>query len=287
MPFTASAGVPAIGIVTLRAAVPRLGSLTPAMDTPLSIDLNADVGESFGAWRMGDDEALLDLVTSVNVACGFHAGDPRGIDRIVARALAAGVAVGAHPSHFDLRGFGRRAIAAEPAEVEADVLYQIAAVDGFCRAHGGALRHVKPHGALYNQAAADAGLARAIARGVARYRRDLVLVGLATSAPLRAAAEAEGLRFAGEAFADRAYAGDGSLVSRREPGALLADPQAAAAQALQVAQEQSVTARDGTLVHVAAATLCLHGDTPGAATLARAVRATLEAAGITVAPLRP
>jgi UPF0271 protein len=257
------------------------------MGAALSIDLNADVGESFGAWRLGDDEALFDLVTSVNVACGFHAGDPRVIDRTVGRALRAGLAVGAHPGHADLRGFGRRAIAAEPDEVEADVLYQVAAVDGFCRAHGGALRHVKPHGALYNQAAADAGLARAIARGVARYRRNLVLVGPATSEAMRAAAAAEGLRFAGEAFADRAYAREGTLVSRRAPGALLHEPTAAAAQALQIAQARCVTAQDGTLVPLEAATLCLHGDTPGAAAIARAVRATLEAAGVTVAPLRP
>lgn len=256
-------------------------------DAGTTIDLNADVGESFGAWRMGDDEALLGVVTSVNVACGFHAGDPRVIDRTVARALQAGVAVGAHPGHLDLRGFGRRAIAADPEEVEADVLYQVAALDGFCRAHGGALRHVKPHGALYNQAATDASLARAIARGVARYRRDLTLVGLATSGPMRAAAAAEGLRFAGEAFADRAYARDGALVPRREPGAVLSDPATAAAQALRLAQEQTVVARDGALVPVSAATLCLHGDTPGAAAIARAVRTTLEAAGVTVAPLAP
>lgn len=251
----------------------------------MRIDLNADVGESFGAWRMGEDEALLAFVTSVNVACGFHAGDPRGIDRTVARAHAAGVAVGAHPGYYDLRGFGRRAMAADPAEIEADVLYQVAAIDGFCRAHGASLRHVKPHGALYTQAAADPALARAVARGVARFRRDLVLVGLASSEPMRAAAQAEGLTFAGEAFADRGYAADGSLVPRREPGALLLDPAAAAAQALRLAQERSVVARDGALVRVEAATLCLHGDTPGAAAIAQAVRATLEAAGVRLAPL--
>lgn len=263
--------------------MPRLGR--GAYPPTVRLDLNADVGESFGAWSLGDDEGLLASVSSVNVACGFHAGDPRVIDRTVARAVAAGVAVGAHPGYLDLRGFGRREQAADPEEVEADVLYQVAALDGVCRAHGAALRHVKPHGALYNQAARDETLARAVARGVARLSRDLVLVGLATSRAMRAAAAAEGLRFAGEAFADRAYASDGALVPRREPGALLLDPAQAAAQALRLAQEGAVVARDGTLVRVEARTVCVHGDTPGAAALARAVRATLEAAGVRVGPL--
>ncbi len=249
------------------------------------IDLNADVGESFGAWSLGDDEGLFASVTSVNVACGFHAGDPRVMDLTVARARAAGVAVGAHPGYFDLRGFGRRALDADPVEVEADVLYQVGALDGFCRAHGVPLRHVKPHGALYNQAALDDSLAHAIARGVARYRRDLVLVGLATSRPMRAAAAEHGLRFAGEAFADRAYEADGTLVARREPGALLRDPAVAAAQALRLTQAGEVVARDGSRVQIEAQTLCLHGDTPAAALIARAVRATLEAAGVQVAAL--
>ncbi len=249
------------------------------------LDLNADVGESFGAWTTGDDEALFASLSSVNVACGFHAGDPRVIERTVARAHAAGLAIGAHPGHFDLRGFGRRAIAVEPDEVEADVLYQVAALHGFCRALGAPLRHVKPHGALYTQAARDEALARAVARGVARFQRDLVLVGLATSLPMRAAAAAEGLSFAGEAFADRAYEPDGTLVPRSRPGALLSDPQVAAAQALRLAAEGVIVARDGTPLELDARTLCLHGDTPGAAAIARAVRATLESAGVRIAAL--
>jgi len=247
-----------------------------------SIDLNADVGESFGAWTMGDDSGLLAFVTSVNVACGFHAGDPRVMDRTVAQAVAAGVALGAHPSHFDLRGFGRRAIAADPAEVEADVLYQIGALAAFAGSHGKTLVHVKPHGALYNQAAVDPVLARAIARGVGRVSRALVFVGAASSAPMREAAAAEGLRFAAEAFADRAYEKDGTLVPRGQPGAVITDSTEAAARAVRIAGEGRIAARDGTVIDLAADTLCLHGDTPGAVAHARAVRAALESAGITV-----
>ncbi len=256
----------------------------PGLDR-VSIDLNADVGESFGAWRMGADTALLPFVTSVNVACGFHAGDPRVIDATVAAALGAGVAVGAHPGYWDLRGFGRREQAADPAEVEADVLYQVGALAAFARSRGAALAHVKPHGALYNQAVRDEGLARAIARGVARAGRDLAFVGLATSDVMRRAAAAEGLRFAAEAFVDRAYEADGTLVSRRTPGAVLADPAAAAAQAVRLARDGVVVARDGREVPVHADTLCLHGDTPDAVAIARAVREALAAAGVAVAAL--
>src|SRR6266540_3984533 len=175
------------------------------------IDVNADLGESFGAWTMGADEELLGLVSSANVACGFHAGDPVVMDLTVARAVQAGVALGAHPSHFDLRGFGRREIAASPHEVEADVIYQVGALAAFARSHGARLIHVKPHGALYNQAAVDQALAGAIARATARVDRELVLVGLASSATMRRAAEEAGLPYAAEAFADRAYEPDGSL----------------------------------------------------------------------------
>lgn len=252
-----------------------------------SIDLNADLGEGYGAYAMGDDAGLLAFVTSANVACGFHAGDPSVIDRTVALAVRAGVAVGAHPSHHDLRGFGRRAIAADPAEVEADVLYQVGAVLAFARAHGTRLVHVKPHGALYNQAAGDDALARAIARGVARVSRDLVLVGAASSKAMRAAAQAEGLRFAAEAFADRAYAADGTLVPRGRPGAVIMDAALAAARAVSIAREGRVAAADGSIVALAADTICLHGDTPGAVEHARAVRAALESAGIAVRALAP
>jgi UPF0271 protein len=249
------------------------------------VDLNADLGEAFGAYPMGADEAVLAYVTSANVACGFHAGDPTVIDRTVARAVRAGVAVGAHPSHFDLRGFGRREIAADPTEVEADVVYQVGAVAAFARAHGSHLTHVKPHGALYNQAARDEALARAVARGVGRFSRDLVLVGLAGSAVMRRAAEAEGLRFAAEAFADRAYDAEGHLVPRSRPGALITDPASAATKAVRIVRDGTVATIDGSTVAMAVDTLCLHGDNPHALDIARAVRDALEAAGVTVQAL--
>jgi UPF0271 protein len=243
------------------------------------------VGEGFGAYPMGWDADVLALVTSANVACGFHAGDPTVIDRTVALAVQAGVALGAHPGHWDLRGFGRRAIPVDPAELEQDVLYQVGAVQAFARAHGARLRHVKPHGALYNQAADDDALARAIARGVARADRDLVLVGLASSAAMRAAAAAEGLRFAAEAFADRRYDGRGRLVSRQVAGAVITDPAEASAQAVRIAASGRVQSTDGGEVEVQADTLCLHGDNPSAVANARAVRQALEAAGVVLRPL--
>ena len=253
----------------------------------MEIDLNADVGEGFGAWSMGDDAGLLRVVTSANVACGFHAGDPSVIDRTVGLAVRACVAVGAHPSHFDLRGFGRRNMVVDPAEAEADVLYQVGSVAGFARAHGSRLTHVKPHGALYNQAAADEALAAAVARGVARFDSGLVLVGLASSATLRRAAESQGLRFAGEAFADRRYEPDGTLVPRSAEGAVIVDPAQAALQAVRLAEKHEVLTRGGAVVPLRAETLCVHGDTPGAPALARAVRDALETAGIAVRALGP
>ena len=251
----------------------------------MRVDLNADLGEAFGAYSMGADEAVLAYVTSANVACGFHAGDPTVIDRTIAIAVRAGVAVGAHPSHFDLRGFGRREILAAPAEVEADVVYQVGAVAAFARAHGTQLTHVKPHGALYNQAARDGALARAIARAIARVSRDLALVGLAGSEAMRRAAEAEGLRFAAEAFADRAYDAEGGLVPRSRPGALLTDPASAAARALRMVRDGTVTSAEGAEVELHADTLCLHGDNPHALEIARAVREALEGAGVSVRAL--
>jgi UPF0271 protein len=249
------------------------------------IDLNADIGEGFGAWSMGADEALLRLVSSANVACGFHAGDPLVIDRTVGAAARLGVAIGAHPGYHDLRGFGRREMKLPAAEVEADVVYQVGALAGFARAHGAPLAHVKPHGALYNQAADDAELARAVARGVARVSQELVLVGLAGSGAMRDAAGAAGLRFAAEAFVDRAYDAAGRLVPRSRPGALVSDPGAAAAVALRLARERRVSSIDGAQVEVAADTLCLHGDNPRAVEVARAVREALDGAGVSVRAL--
>jgi UPF0271 protein len=203
----------------------------------------------------------------------------------VADAVRAGVAVGAHPGHWDLRGFGRRVIAADPEEVVADIVYQVGALAGFAASHGTRLTHVKPHGALYNQAVGDERLAAAVARGVARAGRELILVGLATSSIMRRAAEAEGLRFAAEAFADRVYERDGTLRSRGLRGAVMTDPQTVAAQAVRIAREGVVTAGDGSEVRLQADTLCLHGDTENAVALARAVRGALEAAGVAVRAL--
>jgi UPF0271 protein len=247
------------------------------------IDVNCDMGESFGVYDIGaDEEALLALVSSANVACGFHAGDPRIIDRTVALAAKNHVAVGAHPSHHDLRGFGRREVKASPEEVEADVVYQVGAVLAFARAHGVPLVHVKPHGALYNQAVEDEPLARAIARGVRRVSPDLIFVGLATSKAMREAAQREGLRYAGEAFADRVYNPDGTLQSRKIAGSVLTDPEQAARQAVEIAALRRVTAHDGTVVPLDAETLCLHGDNPKALENARAVRRALEEKGIEI-----
>jgi UPF0271 protein len=250
------------------------------------VDLNADVGESVGPWPMGDDERLIPLVTSVNVACGAHAGDPLTIDRTIRTALAHGVAVGAHPGYPDLIGFGRRDLDMAPDELEASLVYQIGAVSAFARSAGTSLRHVKPHGALYNLAARDPGVAATIVRAVARVSGELILVGLAGSAMLNAAAEA-GLPSAAEAFADRAYEPDGTLRSRRLPGALLESPERAAAQALSIVRDGRVESHDGRVVSIRADTICIHGDTPAATEFAMAIRAALEAAGVTIAALWP
>jgi len=249
---------------------------------PNRIDLNCDMGESYGVYHLGNDEALLALITSANIACGYHAGDAMVMDRTVRLAVAHGVAIGAHPSFPDRVGFGRRPMHLAPEELENDVLYQVGALAAFARAAGSMLVHVKPHGALYNMAAADIAVARAIARGVARADRGLVLVGLAGSA-LLAAAEESGLRAASEAFADRAYEADGSLRSRGLPGAVLHEPQAAAAQAVQIARDGMVTAHTGERVPLHADTLCIHGDNPAAIAIARAVRQRLAEAEVEVA----
>ncbi len=235
----------------------------------MAIDLNADLGEG-----MGDDASLLALVTSANVACGFHAGDARSMRDTLREAARHGVAVGAHPSYPDRAGFGREPRRLPLDDVHADVLYQVGALLALCRAEGVPLVHVKPHGALYNQAAHDADLALAIARAVRCVSSDLVLVGLAASDAMRRAAESAGLRFAAEAFADRRYAADGTLVPRSVPGAVLDDPAAVATQAVALATAGG------------ADTLCLHGDTPGAVASARAVRAALAQAGVDVRALR-
>jgi len=247
------------------------------------MDLNADLGESYGQWKLGDDEALVTHITSANVACGFHAGDFNVMEATVALCKSAGVAVGAQPGYPDLPGFGRRPMPFTSDEVESLVRYQIGALGAFCRAHGVEMRHVKPHGALYNMAAADPLLADAIARSVSRFSGELLLFGLASSEPMRSAAADHGLRFVPEAFADRRYLPDGSLQPRSEPGSLVADPAAAAAQAVQVAVNGSVTAVDGTTVSLRAESICCHGDTPRAAEIAAAVRSSLSDAGVALA----
>jgi len=244
----------------------------------MRIDLNADVGEGM------DDALVLPFLTSANVACAMHAGSPAIMDRTVAMALSRGVQVGAHPGYADRENFGRTDQQLDDHEVRALVLFQVAALDAFARLHGGRLAHVKAHGALYNRAARDARLARAVAEGVRAFGGDVVLVGLAGSLQLEAA-RAAGLRAAGEAFADRRYLSDGSLMPRTQAGAVLHDPAQAVEQALRIVRDHEVIAADGSRVRIDAQTLCLHGDTPGAAAIARAVREALESAGTQVMPL--
>jgi len=247
------------------------------------MDLNADLGESYGRWTLGDDDRLVKHITSANLACGFHAGDFRVMELTVGLCRRAGVAVGAQPGYPDLMGFGRRPLPFEPDEVESLVRYQIGALEAFCRAQGVEMQHVKPHGALYNQAAADPALAAAVARAVGRFSRELALFGLASSEPMASAAADAKLRFVPEAFADRRYLADGSLQPRSEPGSLITDADAAAAQAVQVT-EGAVTAVDGTRLELHAESICCHGDTPGAVEIAAAVRRALESSGVVVTP---
>ncbi|MGY1845773.1 MULTISPECIES: LamB/YcsF family protein [unclassified Blastococcus] len=247
------------------------------------IDLNADLGEGFGVWRLGDDDALLEVVSSANVACGFHAGDPVTMRRVCGAAVAGGVAIGAQVSYRDLAGFGRRFVDVAADELAADVLYQLAALDGVARTAGGRVSYVKPHGALYNAVVHHAAQARAVVEAVAAYDAGLTVLGLPGSALLRTAAAA-GLPTVAEGFADRGYAPDGSLVPRGSVGALVHEPEVVAERAVRMAAEGSVVAVDGSVVPVEVGSVCVHGDTPGAVELARSVRAALEAAGLAVAP---
>jgi 5-oxoprolinase (ATP-hydrolysing) subunit A len=245
------------------------------------LDLNSDLGEGYGRWALGDDAALLEVVTSANVACGFHAGDPATIDRTVRTAVERGVAVGAQVSYPDLVGFGRREIDVPPDELTADVLYQLGALEAFAKAAGSRVRYVKPHGALYNRIARDPVQAAAVVEAIRRYDPALPLLTLPGSVAMEAAGEA-GIPSVGEGFADRAYTAEGRLVSRREPGAVLHDPQQVAARAVVMAIEHRVEAAGGEQVAVEVRSLCVHGDTPGAVDLARAVRTALEHAGVTL-----
>ena len=250
----------------------------------MRIDLNADLGESFGPWPMGQDAQLMPLISSANVACGFHAGDAGTMRKTVRLARAHGVAVGAHPGFPDLGGFGRREMSLTPQEIEDLVLYQIGALAAIAQSEGVRLQHVKAHGALYNMACQDETLAEAIAKAVRAFDPTLVLFGLPGSALLQAGLDA-GLPVAAEAFADRAYHADGSLAPRSEPGSVIHEVDMVVARAVRMVCEDTVVASDGTAMRFEADTLCLHGDTPGAAVLAAAVRRGLEDAGVTVAPL--
>jgi len=247
----------------------------------MRIDINSDVGESFGAYTIGHDAGLMKSITSANIAAGFHGGDPSVLRDTIRQAKTHGVAVGAHPGFPDLVGFGRRELNVTPKEAEDFVLYQVAAVAGVAAAEGVAMQHVKPHGALFNMAVRNAELSAAIARAVAAIDRSLILFGLPGSEILTAG-RAAGLRVASEVFADRAYEPDGSLASRRKPGSVIHDPEAVVARAVRMVRDRTVVATDGSAVQLAADTMCVHGDTPGSDDLAAKIRAGLEAAGVTV-----
>ena len=247
----------------------------------MRIDINSDTGESFGAYAIGHDAGLFKSITSANVAAGFHAGDPSVLRDTIRLAKKHGVAVGAHPGFPDLVGFGRRELNVTPKEAEDLVLYQVAAVDGVAAAEGVKLQHVKPHGALFNMAVRDRALSDAIARAVAAFDKGLILFGLPGSEIL-SAGRAAGLRVAAEVFADRAYEPDGSLASRRKPGAVIHDSGAVVARAVRMVTENAVVAIEGTVVTLEADTICVHGDTPGSDDLAAKIRTGLEGAGVTV-----
>lgn len=248
-----------------------------------AIDLNSDLGESFGPWPMGDDAAMLSLVTSANIACGFHAGDPAGILRTLSEAARRGVSVGAHVGYRDLVGFGRRNMDPSSAELVADTIYQIGALQGLAHAAGTRVTYVKPHGALYNTIASDARQAADVIAGIKAIDPDLVLMAL-SGAPIVEQARASGLTVVCEAFADRAYNADGSLVNRRLPGAVIHDPAAVAARMLRLVREGVIAAVDGTDIRLEAQSICIHGDTPAAVAIARHLRESLAGSGVTLAP---
>ncbi|ASO19455.1 UPF0271 protein [Actinoalloteichus hoggarensis] len=272
---TVAAGTPA--------GAPATGA--PARAAASTVDLNCDLGEGFGIWTLGDDDALLDIVTSANIACGFHAGDPSILRGVTERAVAAGVVIGAQVSYRDLAGFGRRFIDVEPAALADDVVYQLGALDGFARIAGDRVRYVKPHGALYNAIVTHAEQAAAVVAAVRDYDPTLAVLGLPGSRWLAQAEEA-GLPTVHEAFADRAYTAQGTLVSRREPNAVLHDASEIADRCVRMARDGLVRATTGEDVEVRPHSLCVHGDTPGAVEIARLVRDRLTAAGIVPAAFR-
>jgi UPF0271 protein len=250
-----------------------------------AIDLNSDLGESYGTWRLGDDTAMLDLVTSVSVACGFHAGDPSTLRRVCQAAADRRVKIGAEVAFPDLVGFGRRSIDADldPSELRDAVLYQLGALDGFAQVAGTGVAYVKPHGALYRACVRHPEHAEAVVAAAHEYDPSLAVLG-APGSPLLAVTDAMGMEPIAEAFADRAYLGDGRLVPRTEADSVLTDPAVVAARAVAIATEQRVTAIDGSVVEMRVRSICIHGETPGAVALAQAVRAGLEVAGIGIHP---
>jgi UPF0271 protein len=247
------------------------------------MDLNADLGEGFGAWRLGDDDALLSIVTSANVACGFHAGDPATMRRVCAAAIARGVCVGAQVGYRDLAGFGRRRIDYDHDELRDDLLYQIAALDGFCRVAGDRVRYLKPHGALYNTAAVDERQASAIVASIVDYDASLPVLCLPGSVLARVAASA-GIRVVAEGYADRSYKADGTLVPRSQAGAVISDVDTVVGRTVRMAVDRVVQSQDGAVIQSAVESICLHGDTPGAVTMAQRIRTALLDAGVPVSP---
>jgi 5-oxoprolinase (ATP-hydrolysing) subunit A len=250
----------------------------------VKIDLNCDMGESFGPWTMGADEQVMPHITSANIACGAHAGDPSVMRRTVRLARAAGVAVGAHPGFADLQGFGRREMQMDPAELEDSLIAQIGALTAMARAEGAAVQHVKAHGALYNMAARDPRLAAVIARAIRACDASLVMFGLPGS-PLLEAGRSEGLRVAAEGFADRSYEPDGSLTPRSRPGAVIDDVEAVVARAVRMVREGVVLTAAGRPIELRVQTICVHGDTPGAAELTARIAAALRATGADISPI--
>jgi len=250
-----------------------------------TIDLNSDLGESYGQYVVGNDEEVLKYVTSVNIACGFHAGDPQVMEKTVEKAFKNNVAVGAHPGFPDLRGFGRRPMIISPEEAKSYVIYQISALNGFIKALGGKMQHVKPHGAFYNMAATDITLARAIAEGVYAVDSDLILMGLAGGELVKAGKEI-GLKTASEVFADRTYTNEGTLVSRAEKGAVIHEKEQAASQILNIIQNGKVKAIDGSLIEMEADSICVHGDNQEAVELVKHLRTSLLNSNVDIQSLK-
>jgi UPF0271 protein len=248
------------------------------------IDINSDMGESFGVYKLGRDKEVMDYLSSANIACGWHAGDPVVMEETVRLAKEKGVAVGAHPGYPDLMGFGRRPMDLTHSEIEAYLLYQMGALFAFAKAHGLPLQHIKAHGALGNLAFVDLEAAKTVARAAARFSKEVIFVALAGSVMVQAAKEI-GVRFVQEVYADRVYNPDGTLQSRKIPGSVIHDPEKAARQALTIVKEGYVVAHDGTKVRVKPETLCVHGDTPGAVAILQKIREELKKASITVKPM--